>query len=329
MKDTMETKICLGCGAPLQSSDIDKEGYIPENKLSDGSIYCQRCFKLKNYSKKTVDNTLISDENIIKEVNQSNSYAFFLIDLFNLSSETISTFKKITTDKTLIISKSDLIFKDINLDNVKNNIKSIYNIDDNIIFLSTKSNYNTNAIFNILNKNNKKKCYILGFTNAGKSTLINHLNNSNDIVTSSSLNTTLDFITMNINGYTIIDTPGFSLKDKFYENNDFDIVKRINPKNYVSPITYQTKEMQIFTIEDSLSIKDFNQNSITFYISNLININKIYKDIESDYENIHINENSDIIIKSLGFINVKKECDIKVSKRYFNLIEVRDSIFKK
>ena len=35
-------------------------------------------------------------------------------------------------------------------------------------------------------------------------------------------------------------------------------MKKINPKYFVSPKTYQTKKEQIFLIEDRLYLKDFN-----------------------------------------------------------------------
>ena len=101
----METKKCIGCGSILQCEDINAEGYIPANKIED-SIYCQRCFKLKNYGKKSVDTTLISDDDIINKVNESNSFAFFLVDFLNISNEIIDTYKKIKINKALIISKA-------------------------------------------------------------------------------------------------------------------------------------------------------------------------------------------------------------------------------
>ena len=322
----METKKCIGCGSILQCEDINAEGYIPANKIED-SIYCQRCFKLKNYGKKSVDTTLISDDDTIKKVNESNSFAFFLVDFLNISNEIIETYKKIKINKALIISKSDLIIKDIKLDKLKENIKEVYKINEDILFLSSKNNYNIGLIFKELDKYNKKKAYILGYTNAGKSTLINTLREKEDIVTSNSLNTTLDFIKMNINGYEIIDTPGFSLSNTFYKKDDYDLIKKCNPSKFVSPITYKTKKNQIFKIND-LYIKNFDDNSITFYMSNLITIDKIYRDEDDNYQEITVKDNSDIVISSLGFINVKKACIFKINKKYSNLISIRESLFK-
>ena len=142
----METKKCIGCGSILQCENSELEGYIPSNKI-ETSDYCQRCFRLKNYGLKNVDKPIISDEDIIKKVNESNSFAFFLVDFLNISSEVINTFKKIKINKALIISKSDLIIKDIRLDKLTNNIRDIYDIKEDIIFLSSKNKFNISLIF--------------------------------------------------------------------------------------------------------------------------------------------------------------------------------------
>ncbi len=106
-------------------------------------------------------------------------------------------------------------------------------------------------------------------------------------------------------------------------------MKRINPKYFVNPITYQSKTEQIFLLEDRLYLKGFNNNSITFYISNLIKIKKIYKDETIKYKSIDVDSNSDIVISTLGFINVKKSCKLLVNEDLYNLVEVRKSILSK
>ena len=331
MKSTIKTRKCVGCGCILQSDDDSKEGYLPYNKLLDeNSIYCRRCFKIKNYSEKVINDSLIVDEGLVEKVNEKkNNYAFFLIDFLNICEESINTFKQIKLDKTLVISKCDLIIKDINLERIKENIIKDYNIDSNVIFISSKKNVNLNSIFSILDKNNKKETFILGYTNAGKSTLINYLKGNKQIVASSLPNTTLNFIEMDINGYKIIDTPGFNLKNTFYKKGEFELIKKLNPVYFISPISYVSKADQIFKIEDRLYLKDFNDNSITFYVSNLLSIKKIYKDEVNDYVVVDVLENSDLVIASVGFINIKNKCKVKVNKEMEKLITIRKSIFNK
>lgn len=323
----MGIKKCIGCGVVLQSDNENELGYIPEHKYQESS-YCQRCFRLIHYDKKIVSKSLVDDEKILEVVNKSDSYAIFLIDFLNVNNETISMFKRININKTLVISKSDLIFDSISKDKMKERLKNIYDLNDDIIFLSSKNKLNINFVFKKLEELKLRECYILGFTNAGKSTLINTIRESDDVVVSNMPNTTLDFLKFKIKNYTIIDTPGFSYQNKFYEDEDFDLIKRVNPKYFVRPVTYQVKENQIFKLENNIYIKDFGYNSVTFYMSNLIKIKKIYKDENIEYKEFNVDNDSDIVIPSFGFIFVKKACIIKIDNNIANFIEIRKSIIK-
>ena len=216
-------------------------------------------------------------------------------------------------------------------------MKSEYKIEENIIFISSKKSLNIEQIYNILAKENQNQAYILGFTNAGKSTLINKLclgNNITDNIITTSLipNTTLDFIKIKLNDQlTIIDSPGFTMQDNLYKDNEFELIERINPKCFLKPVTYQTKNNTSLTIENKIKIIPGNLNSLTFYMSNQI---KIIKNFEKDiflndkaFSTYKIEENSDLVIKGIGFINIKKACTLKVYSEYQNLIEIRKSMF--
>lgn len=113
----------------------------------------------------------------------------------------------------------------------------------------------------------------------------------------------------------------------FYQENDWDLIKRINASHTVKPLTYQTKDNQIFMIEEKIFLKSFGENSITFYLSNLVKFKKLYKQENMSYQEIAIPANSDIVITNIGFVNVKKECHIMINQDALSLIEVRPSIF--
>ena len=61
------------------------------------------------------------------------------------------------------------------------------------------------------------------------------------------------------------------------------------------------------------------KNNIIIYMSNNLNINRVYKEKEdkndlNKYE-IIINENEDLVIKGLGFIKFKKGCTLELKLR--------------
>lgn len=322
-KKDITIKICSGCGVVLQSDNEEEKGYIPKEKY-DTSDMCQRCFKLVHYNKRVQFMPNANNDEIIKKVNKLQTYVYFISDFFNISNEVIKTFKSIKVLKTFVISKSDLIPKSISKEKIKNKLREIYDINDDIVFISNKDN-NYSFIDKDLEKHVLKSCHILGYTNSGKSTFINKLCGSK--ITSSNMpNTTLDFLEVMYNNYHVFDTPGFTLTKVFYDINDNNLIKRLNPKYYIKPRVYQTKNNQIYNIEDKLYL-NFGNNNVIFYMSNLIKIKKLYKKENIKYKEIKVDSNTDIVIPSLGFINVKKECVICINMDMYKLIEIRNSIF--
>lgn len=328
------TKKCLGCGITLQNINKLGLGYCPKDIKE--VIYCERCFKIIHYNNADIATLPKESNKIIELVNKSALYVFFLIDFLNINSETIAKFKEITTPKTLIISKCDVIPKSIKLNKISNYLQKEYDIADNILFISCKKDKNLSRIVNTLEKEKVKTAYIMGFTNVGKSTLINALyekytSSKSRITTSLIPNTTLDFIMVKINDdLTLVDTPGFILNNSFYQTDDISLIKRIEPKNYLKPITYQCNKLMYLNIEDKIFLKINNKsNSLTFYLSNELKIKKSFKSCIKDFNlKLEIDDNSDIIIKGLGFINVKKATTIEIMLEGPEIIEVRNSIFE-
>lgn len=331
------SKKCIGCGSIIQHEDKNKIGYAPIPKSGEAK-YCERCFKITHYNEKLILPLENINEYIIDEVNKNSKYVFFMIDLLNINEETINTFKNINVPKTLIISKLDIIPKSIKETLIEEWIKDTYKINNDIKFLSTKKNINTRLIVKTLEELNINSAHILGFTNAGKSTLINKICEQNNIegktITTSILpNTTVDFINIPINeNITIIDSPGFTSKYTLYDNTEYDLMKNILPKNIINPITEQTKENTSLIIENKIRINANSKNSFTFYMSNAIKIDKVFEKntdlTNEELINYNIKDNTDIVIKGLGFINIKKACNLTINTKYKELIEIRESMFK-
>ncbi len=327
-------KKCIGCGIKLQTNNKDLPGYVKEDKYNEAK-YCERCFKLIHYNEyKQVDIKNINNI-LIDRINKEKHLTFFLIDLLNLSTETINYYKKIEADKVLVISKKDIIPKSIKEEKIIKFIKDTYDINEDILLISALKGNNISKIVTKTISSNTNTIYIAGYTNSGKSTLINYLcekNNIKPVITTSSIpNTTLDFLSLTIDGITIIDTPGFILSNTIYDNTDYKLIKRINPKKYLKPLTYQTKDITGFQIEDKMYLTTSNTNSLTFYISNDIKVDKVYKNKLNNLNkiNLSIDDNTDLIIKGLGFVNIKKKSNITIYCNKDNIFEVRKSIFTK
>ena len=159
--------------------------------------------------------------------------------------------------------------------------------------------------------------YVVGFTNAGKSSMINKLiynySNNIDYITTSNLpSTTLNTIEIKLNDIILIDTPGL-LDNSIVNYIDSDTIKKIIPKKKIKPITYQIKNSQIINIENILYI-DCNNTNITLYMSNNLNITRYYKKIDIPLTKHHLNvkSNQDIVILGLGFIHVSNSCALDI-----------------
>ena len=314
------TKRCIGCGAVLQNTDKKKNGYTPklENK------YCMRCFRLTNYNDLTETITEKDNDKIITVINNSSTFSFFLIDATNITKEAISIYQNIKTRKCLLLTKIDLLPANITVNNYINKFKNIYNIKEEVYPLSSIKKVNVSKMLKMMDNLIIKKAYILGCTNAGKSTLINTMLNNKTITTSRIPNTTLDFINLYIEDKILTDTPGFvTTTTPFITDKKY--YKKIDYKERIKPITYQTKEKASLVLEENYRFSNFGFNSVTTYFNNNILVKRDFKSNE-DYFETKIMANTDIVIKDLGFINVKRPCTLKISKNLENLVEFRPSL---
>lgn len=295
---------CVGCGIKLQEKDKNELGYTPNlnNEL------CERCFKLKNYNILTNKGINIDNDKLINKINELNTCVLFLVDFINLDSEVIDAYKKIKSKKILIITKADIIPKNIKYQKLIQNIKNIYDIKEDLILTSSKTKLNIKTITKICLE--EKNICLAGFTNAGKSSLINTLVGS-DITVSKKSNTTQDFIKLNVDGINIYDAPGFMSN-----------INRENiPRSIIRPITYQFPSKHYLLIQD-IKLNILENSNFTIYVGNEANIIR-RKENENVECKIIVPKNSDVIIKGFCFINFKNTCMISLNTKDY---EIRPSI---
>lgn len=309
---------CIGCGALLQDIDISKEGYTKNlnNKL------CERCFRIKNYS----DYKLISKDNqdfisILNNIGKTDSLVILVVDLFNIPKNLNEINKYLNNKILLVLTKRDILplsVYDVNLINYFKRFN--LNIVDTLIISSNK-NYNFDLLMESIKKyQTNKNVYVVGFTNAGKSTMINKIlynyTDKEPVITTSMLpSTTIDSIEILINDeLTLIDTPGLLDTNNIIDNIDTKLMKMIVPKKEIKPITYQIHDNQSLFIEDLVRVDCLKDNSLTFYISNDIKIERSFKKTDKlknlKKHILDVSDNNDIVITGLGFIKVVKKSQI-------------------
>ena len=307
---------CLGCGVELQKQDKTKLGYTINMEKS----LCERCFRIENYGeykKITKDNNEYI--NILKEVKKTKDLVVLVLDIFNLT-ENINVIKEnISNDILLVITKRDILPKSVRDEKLIEYIKN-YNlkIKDKVVISSYK-NYNFDELYEKINQYKKSKnVYVIGFTNAGKSTMINKLiynysDNDMRITTSIMPSTTLDKIEIKLNeNLTLIDTPGLLCEKSIYDILEGKDLKKVIPKKEIKPISFQIKEKQYIVIDKYAIIEAENINMVLF-MSNSLNIKRFYKKPETKLKERNIKlDNNDLVINGLGFIKCIGKSNIKV-----------------
>lgn len=291
---------CIGCGEALQYEDINKIGYAV-----NGSDICKRCFDLTHYNKNIELNNYIDNNKLLENINKKKIFTIFLCDILSLSNETIKIYENIQNDKVFVLTKVDILPKNIKYESIIRNIENSFKIKP--LIFSYKNTKLKNNLFSLIEKH--KKVLITGIVSSGKSTLINTLFDEN-ITVSHYRNTTLDFIEINKDNLTIIDSPGFDTK-----------VITERSKNILKEKIINLKKGFELTI-DNISLYSDEDINICIFMPNLMV--KTYKN-KDKYKMLKINNNTDLVFDNF-FIYFKKGAIIYLNNDSFNL---RESIIGK
>lgn len=317
-------KYCKGCGVRLQDSNVSLEGYT--NNLSKD--LCKRCFRLKNYGEYEIV-TKTNDEyiKIIKDIGKTKSLVLYVVDLISLPKNLNSIKEYLKNNKViLILNKKDMLPLSVSDQKILEYIdKFCENEYIDKIIVSANKNYNLDKLMKLIKKYRVyKNVYVVGNTNAGKSTLINKLidNYSIDksLITISSMpSTTLDEIKIPFKDFYLIDTPGLVNKHSIINYISNSNIKKLSSKKEIKPRTYQIKKGQALIFEDFLRIDyvEGERNSFTVFASNNIKVKRIngkrhdtLKDLSQKELNLKFYE--DIVIDGFGFVKTMIEGKVYV-----------------
>lgn len=330
------TKECLGCGSVLQTTAPKDEGFVKSSVLSKAD-YCERCFKIKHYGEYSVLDKKIDTDGIIRNINSDNlASVAILIDALNINDNIKKYIKRFKNKKYILITKKDILPKSLKekklIEYIKNNVCDT----ENIMCISSVKNYNIDNFLNKIKEDNVKRLYIVGFTNSGKSTFINHLLTSqmkNPMITTSAIpNTTASYITIKLdNKITIVDTPGFIDSNAVYNFIDYNKTIKLYPKKEIRVKTFQIRNGYSIVINDILRIDNLGKcNSFSFYMSDKLRYEKVKFKNEKlkilPSISIETNECTDVLINGLGFIRITKPGEFKIYALDEKMISIRKSM---
>ncbi len=282
---------CLGCG----------------KTISDNEKYCERCFQIKYYNNYSIKGNVLNNEEIISIVNKYKTYTLFLCDFLNLNQRVVDYYNKIKNDKLFILTKMDIIPKNISLETFNNNLKKVYKINGPL-FVSIKNEYGLKELLNIINE--KMEVLLVGPSSSGKSSLINKLFNK-ELIVSNVLNTTPDFNPIVMGNIKIIDSPGLQVNNNLISKQ----------AGYLRPVIINLKKGYSLIINDyELSYDD--DTNITLFLDKGAKYKTVKKDITKN--EIIINNKNDLVIDNIGFIYHKNGSKCYINK--LDNLEVRESL---
>lgn len=323
-----EEKRCQGCGVILQDQNVLQEGYTTslENNI------CQRCFRMKNYGEYQVV-TKSNEEylKILKGVGETKDLVLYVTDLLNLE-KNIEEIRSLLPNKMiLVLNKKDVLPKSVKETKLIQYLESKDVHFEEVIVISVSKNYNMDYLLKRIKFfQTSRNVYVVGHTNAGKSSLINKLienysDNTQELTMSPLPSTTLNTVQIEINEHlTLIDTPGLVEVGSILNHVDEKMVKKISPKKEIKPRTYQLRKNQSIIIEDFLRIDyvEGEKNSFTLFISNDLKVKRLLNLINNDELKdknkitYQVKYDEDLVISGLGFIKIvdKGVIDIYIDK---------------
>ena len=316
-------KKCLGCGSIMQYENKDEEGYIEEENYNSSNI-CKRCFRMKHYGEfYFIDKKNDDFISVLKSVSNTKDLVLYVVDLFTIFDCIDNINKYLDNDVILVLTKRDVLPKSINDEKLISYIESI-NTTKNIIstqIISNENNLGMDILYAlIMNLKESNNVYVVGNTNAGKSSLINKLSKNyattdSELTTSIMPSTTLAQVNVKISSdLTLIDCPGLIDEGSILNFISIKDIKKITPKKEIKPKTFQLSKGKSIVGENFFKLDYVNGNKnnfITYFSNNLLvkqyNI-KTKKDIFEKHKRlrIEVNGEEDIVINGLGFIKVMK-----------------------
>ena len=317
-------KRCQGCGVLLQNENILQEGYTTnlENDI------CQRCFRMKNYGEYQVV-TKSNEEylKILKSVSETKDLVLYITDLLNLEKDLDEIRNMFNNKMILILNKKDVFPKSVKEEKLIKYFESKGVHFEEIIVISAIKNYNIDHLLKRIKfHQTSKNVYVVGHTNAGKSSLINKLiknysDNTQELTMSPLPSTTLNTVKIEVNEHlTLIDTPGLVDNGSILNQVDQKMVKKISAKKEIKPRTYQLRKNQSIIIEDLVRIDyvEGEKNSFTLFVSNDLKVRRLLnlfnndelKDKNKITYNLKYDE--DLVVSGLGFIKIVDKGTINI-----------------
>ncbi len=344
---------CKGCGVVMQSEDKNKIGYTPK----EDAEFCQRCFRIRHYDDVVISMKQgIDSDEVLSQIAKLDALVVWVVDLFDFEANMIKGLNRhlMNKDILMVATKRDLLpdtlsnhkLADFLIQRLKENsivVNGIVICGDLVKHPNSDENDSIDEIrkaIDIYRKN--RDVVVMGMANAGKSTLLNALCENVNLTTSRHPGTTLDFNEIEMDGYTLYDTPGLTRMDSLLTHIDDELLKSVIPLKPLKPRIYQLYQDQTISLagfvrldliggtkvscvayfSDSLPLHRSKQEKADVlwaqHLGEMLspNIEKNFSDMEK-FEYAPNGEKIDVVIHGLGWFCISgdvKKIGVYVSK---------------
>lgn len=296
-------RICKGCGALLQSNDPKLIGYTPKKEAE----VCQRCFRLTHYNDVMVSMQQGIDETeMMKKINKLDALVCWVVDLFDFEAGMKTALNRHLAGKDilLIATKRDLLPWSMGNQKLaafimkrarenQLNVKGVvccFDIVKNGLTDDNESVYEVAEAIEHLR--NGKDVVFAGMANAGKSSLLNALLKNNQLTVSAHPGTTLDMNPIQLDGFTLYDTPGFVNRNSVLTYLNPKDLKTVIPQKAIKPKVYQLTKNQSLSLGGlaRIDLEGCENVSAAVYVSNELLIHRSKSDHADELWEKHLNE---------------------------------------
>jgi 30S ribosome assembly GTPase len=251
---------CMGCGAPLQTVDPSKPGYVPASTKERENVLCRRCFRIRHYNEVSPVSIQKEEfERILEELAGQRALIINVVDLFDFEGSWIRGLERYVGGNPLVLvaNKIDLFPRQTNLAKVEawlmDEVKKKRLEADKILLVSARKGTNVEQVKTLIESYaNERDIYVVGTANVGKSSLVNRLlqlfGDAQEIglTTSRYPGTTLSTVRVKIPHYhhELVDTPGVLTTTRLTDRVSPESLKLITPEKEIHPKVYQLNSGQ-------------------------------------------------------------------------------------
>lgn len=252
------TKRCKGCGVVLQNTDKTQVGYTPK----DDADVCQRCFRITHYDDVVISMKQgVDPDEILAKIAMMDALVLWVVDVFDFEADMIQGMNRhlIGKDIVMVATKRDLLPQTLGDEKLSKFILSrlkalgitiagMVICGDLVHHAYHEYNDSIPEILQAISYYRKgRDVVVMGMANAGKSTLLNALCHES-LTTSRHPGTTLDFNAIQMDGYTLYDTPGLTRMDSLLTHVPDALLKSVIPDRALKQRNYQLYEDQTLSL---------------------------------------------------------------------------------